>query len=501
MSLQLVKESVKLEDFFGETLALTGILDHVEGLVSGNERISLKDLPMGEEALREGLTRGLRSKISSETERLQHREISLDLVERSTGALLFGNDVSTTLVEARVDTTNGVFGALNIDKEDRFLETRLASEDGGIDDTTASGDDLSTTTMDGISVKGDIMDIEAASTHVLVTENSFFGGPLEGSSARILDFNHVLDSLGDINKKIGAIVVGTETPDATSIVELPAVFIDEVATTDLGVVARVDLSIFDILGKLLSHGVGLHVDTVVLVGGLGEAHDGRFLGDGFTEGNDGVRHTERDLGELLFQILEANLKMELTSTSDDVFTGFLDGGNDTRIRLAKTLQAFDKLGEIGGVLGLDGDTHDRGDGELHGGNAMGHFGGGQSTRLEEETINTDETAGVTTRDVIDGLDVATHHDDGTLDGLDEEISLLSGLIVGAKDANLLTSLDGTGENTTEGVETTLIGGGDHLGDEEHERTILVTVANSNGALVILRTSVQVVHTVLLGLNG
>ena len=411
---------------------------------------------MGEDALRESLTRGLRAEISSETEGFQDREISLDLVERSTGALLFSNDVSTTLVQARVDTTDGVLGTLDVDEEDGLLEARLGGEGGGVDDTTGSGDDLSTTTMDGISVEGDIVDVEAAATHVLVTEDTLFGGPLEGSDARILDLNHVLNSLGDINKKIGTIVVGTETPDATGIVELPAVLINEVATTGLGIILGGDLAFLDVLGELVREGVGLHVDTVMLVGGLGETHDGGFLSDGLTEGDDGVGDAERDLGVLLLEILQTDLKMELTGTGDDVLTRLFDGGDDARVRLAETLEALDELGEIGGVLGLDGDTHDRGDGELHGGNAVGNLGGGQSTRFEEETINTDETAGVTARNVVDGLDVATHHDDGTLDGLDEEVSLLAGLVVGAEDADLLASLDGTREDTTEGVETAFI---------------------------------------------
>ena len=191
---------------------------------------------MREDTLREGLTGGLRTEIGGETEGLEDGQVGLNLVERSTGALFFSNDVSTTLIQARINTTNGVFWALDIDEEDGFLETRLGGQDGGVDDTTASGDDLSTTTMDGIGVEGDIVDVETASTHVFVTEDTFFGGPLEGGDARILDFNHVLDSLGDINQQVGTVVVGTETPDATGIVQFPAVFIDQIATTEFDII-------------------------------------------------------------------------------------------------------------------------------------------------------------------------------------------------------------------------------------------------------------------------
>ena len=52
--------------------------------------------------------------------------------------------------------------------------------------------------------------------------------------------------------------------------------------------------------------------------------------------------------------------MEFTSTSDDVFTGLGDPGLDTWVRLGETFETFNELGEIGGVLDLDGDLDDGG---------------------------------------------------------------------------------------------------------------------------------------------
>ena len=116
-------------------------------------------------------------------------------------------------------------------------------------------------------------------------------------------------------------------------------------------------------------------------------------------------------------------------------------------------------------------------------------------------INSDETDGVSARSILDRLDIATHHKDSTLDRLDEEIILLTRDEVGAQDADLLTSADGTGEDTTEGIEATLIGSGDHLGNEEHERTRGIAVTDGNSGFIVERSIVQVVDTVALSNDG
>lgn len=68
-------------------------------------------------------------------------------------------------------------------------------------------------------------------------------------------------------------------------------------------------------------------------------------------------------------------------------------------------------------------------------------------------------------------------------------------------SHLETRLDGTGEDTTESEETTLVGSGHHLGNVEHERPVGVAVADSLGVLVVEGTLVESVDTVLLGDSG
>jgi len=155
----------------------------------------------------------------------------------------------------------------------------------------------------------------------------------------------------------------------------------------------------------------------VLVWRLGEANNVGFLNNGLTIRHDGIRGLDFNTSVIFSKILKANFQMEFTSTSDDVFTRFFDVALDARVGLGESLETFDELGELGGILGLDGDTHDRGDGELHDTNVVSELGGGDGTRLDQVLIDTDETDGVTARNIFDGFDITTHHKNGSLDGL------------------------------------------------------------------------------------
>lgn len=308
--------------------------------------------------------------------------------------------------------------------------------------------------------------------------------------------------LGDIDEHVGAVALRTEGPDLAGIGDVPAPVVGEGAGELLLIVAGVDLTLIDGLSEALGEGLGGHVETVVLVGRLGEADLGGGANDGLTVGDDGVGGAELNTtAVLLLEILEADLKMELTGAGDDVLTGLLNSALHEGIGLGEALEALDELGEVGGVLGLDGDAHDGRDGELEHTDVVGDLGVGDGTRLEEVLVDTDETDGVTAGDVLDGLDVAAHHEHGALDVLDEEIVLLASDVVGAHDADLLAGADGAGEDTTEGVEAALVGGGDHLGDVEHEGAVGVALADGDGALVVLGTLVEVLDTVALGDDG
>jgi hypothetical protein len=239
----------------------------------------------------------------------------------------------------------------------------------------------------------------------------------------------------------------------------------------------------------------------VLVGRLGQGSHAGGTADGLTVGDDGVGDAKGNTGVVLLEILKTNLEVELTSTSNDVLTRLVDHGQDTGVGLGQTLETLDELGQILGVLDLNGALHNGGDRELHDLHVVGGLIGGKSTGLEQELIDTDQTDNVTGGNILNGLNEATHHENGTLDGLDVEVLLLAGGVVGTLDADLDTGLDGTGVDTTEGVETTLVGGGNHLGDVQHERSLGVTVTDTAVGGVVVGTLVQSLGTVLLGSNG
>lgn len=87
--------------------------------------------------------------------------------------------------------------------------------------------------------------------------------------------------------------------------------------------------------------------------------------------------------------------MKFTSASDDVFARLFNDTLDHRIGFGQALKTFDQLGKVSRVLGLDGNAHDRRDGELHDAQVVGILEGSDGTSLDQELINTDQTANVT----------------------------------------------------------------------------------------------------------
>lgn len=486
-------------DLVLETLALTHLSDNLARLSSRvKRRATREDIPVIKHGLREGLATSGRAEIGREAEGLVDRQVGLDVEQRGTGSLLLGVDVTTTAGEDTVDTAHSALGHLDLDVEDRLHDARVGKHGRGIQDTTSSGDDLTATTVNSISVQGHIKDVKADSTHWFLSNGTLFGGPLETGDEGVLDFIEVLDGLGLVNQQVGTSGVGAEAPDLTGVGDIPAVLVSKDTSAGLEIVARADLARLDGQGNFLVDLLGGDVETVVLVGRLGESSHAGLATNGLTVGHDRVGDTERNASVVLLKILQADLKVQLTSTSNNVLTRLRDGSQDARIRLGQTLETLDELGQILGVLDLDGALHDGGDGELHDLEVVGSVRGGEGTRLEQELVNTDQTDDVTGGHILNGLDEATHHENGTLDVLDEKILLLARSEVGALDADLQTRADGTGEDTTESVEAALIGGRDHLGDVKHQRSLRIAVTDTNGALVILRALVKSLDTVLLG---
>jgi hypothetical protein len=103
------------------------------------------------------------------------------------------------LSKTTVNATYCIIRALNFDQEDGLLEAWLSSQFWSEEHTSSCWSDLTTTSVNSISVECNILDVKADTSHVFISQNTFFGSPLEGCLTRVLDFSHELALLSHIN--------------------------------------------------------------------------------------------------------------------------------------------------------------------------------------------------------------------------------------------------------------------------------------------------------------
>lgn len=127
-SLKFIEISVEWWDLRWHTFASSDASHDLEALGIGFEWTSVDVFPMIEHTLWERLTRGEGSEMAGEAEAFSDWKMSLDVGKRSSGDGLFEDDLTTADVEALVDTSSDVGWALDLDKEDWFLENWLGGE-------------------------------------------------------------------------------------------------------------------------------------------------------------------------------------------------------------------------------------------------------------------------------------------------------------------------------------------------------------------------------------
>lgn len=81
------------------------------------------------------------------------------------------DDMASSSIEDSVDSSNYSLWTLDFDQVDWFKKSRLSSQDGSIEYSPRSWDDLSTSSMNGISMKSNIMDVESNSSKIFVAQN------------------------------------------------------------------------------------------------------------------------------------------------------------------------------------------------------------------------------------------------------------------------------------------------------------------------------------------
>jgi len=242
--------------------------------------------------------------------------------------------------------------------------------------------------VNSVGVELNIEDVESDSSHAFFGEDSFLGDPLEGAFHVILDFVEVLHGGGLVDENVGAVVFGTEGPEFSGVGLFPLVFVDEDSGGDFNIILGSDDSVFDVEGEFILKGLGGEVELVVLVGGFGEAGLGGNGSDGFLVRHDGVGLDNFDVGVFFDEILHADFQMEFSATGDNVL-GFSGDNLDQGVGLGHLFKSIDELGEIGGVLGSDGDSDDGGDRVLHGFNSARLSAIGDGSLFNKALIDSD----------------------------------------------------------------------------------------------------------------
>lgn len=138
---------------------------------------------------------------------------------------LFTNNDTSSLGQGLIDTSHSIIRSLDFAEEDWLLESGLGGELSSIEDSSSSGDELTTSSVDCVSVKTNIHHVESDSSHVLLSQDTLLGGPLEGSLQGVLDFSKVLDGLGLIDEQVRSSGVGSEAPNLLGIIDVPAVVV------------------------------------------------------------------------------------------------------------------------------------------------------------------------------------------------------------------------------------------------------------------------------------
>jgi len=294
---------------------------------------------LGEGTSGSGGTEGL-----GETEGLGDGKVGLHHDEGSSGNGLFSDNDTSSGGEALVDTTDGILGALDLNEEDRLLESGGGEELRSVHDTSGGGDELTTTSVDSIGMEGNILEVESDTSHVLFDEDTFLGGPVEGGFHGVLNFVKVLDSLGGIDEDVRSGGLGSETPDLKSIIRVPFEFISKDGSSGLGVLLGLDFAVFDGSCEFVSERLTNSKDSVMLVRRLGEALLAGFLSDSFLVGDDGVTLLDGAFSEFFLKILKADFDMELTTSGNNVLTRSFGGDENEGIGLGELSESFDELG-------------------------------------------------------------------------------------------------------------------------------------------------------------
>jgi hypothetical protein len=94
--------------------------------------------------------------------------------------LNFFNDHTSSLIERLIDTTHAVTGSGDFATENGLDEGWLGEELKSVIESSGGRHDLSSSSVDSVSVEFAVNDVEPHSSHAFLCEDTLFGGVLEG---------------------------------------------------------------------------------------------------------------------------------------------------------------------------------------------------------------------------------------------------------------------------------------------------------------------------------
>lgn len=148
--------------------------------------------------------------MSGETERFSDRQEAFKNRHGGTSDLFFFFNNTSSLIETVVNTTHSILRSSDFSLEDRFLESRFSGKFTSVEESSSSGENLTSTSVDSIGMENTIHKVHSDTSHTFFGHDSFFGSPLPGRFNGVLDFSNVLNGLGGINDKVGTSIFGTE---------------------------------------------------------------------------------------------------------------------------------------------------------------------------------------------------------------------------------------------------------------------------------------------------
>jgi len=227
MRSEFINEVIKSWDSFFESLSLSDSSNDLVGLWTIFLWITIELFPMIKHTLWECSSGSGSSKGLGETEWFTDWEEAFHVDKWGTSNWFLTVDHTSSLGHCLIDGTNNIIWGLDLDQEDWLLESWSGSKLTSIKASSGSWDDLTTTSVDSVSMEGYIMDIESDTSHVLIAHSTFLGCPLESSFNWVLNFVKELYTLSNINKYVGTVGVWTEAPDLLWISLIPSIIVTE----------------------------------------------------------------------------------------------------------------------------------------------------------------------------------------------------------------------------------------------------------------------------------